>query len=84
MCIRDRRYTIGQNTTGVAPTAPNIGPQNGVSFNSDANFKDLYGRLVYRFNLEKDPASRNDVQAAGTMGPRDHTYLCLLYTSRCV
>jgi hypothetical protein len=66
-----------QNTTGVAPTAPNIGPQNGVSFNSDANFKDLYGRLVYRFNLEKDPASRNDVQAAGTMGPRDHTYLAL-------
>ena len=56
---------------------PNIGPQNGVAFNSDANFKDLYGRLVYRFNLEKDPASRNDVQAAGTTGPRDHTYLSL-------
>src|ERR1019366_6826015 len=33
--------------------------------------------FVYRFNLEKDPVSRNDVQAAGTTGPRDHTYLAL-------
>ena len=55
----------------------NIGPQNGVAFNSDANFKDMYGRFVYRFNLEKDPVSRNDVQAAGAIGPRDHTYLAL-------
>jgi hypothetical protein len=27
--------------------------------------------------LEKDPASRNDIQAAGATGPRDHTYLQL-------
>ena len=66
-----------QNTTGVAASPANIGPQNGVGFNSDVNFKDLYGRLVYRFNLEKDQASRNGVQAAGTTGPRDHTYLAL-------
>jgi hypothetical protein len=66
-----------QNTTGVNIGPPNIGPQNGVAFNSDANFKDMYGRLAYRFNLEKDPVSRNDVQAAGTTGPRDHTYLTL-------
>jgi hypothetical protein len=66
-----------QNTTGVNISPPNIGPQNAVAFNSDANFKDMYGRLAYRFNLEKDPVSRNDVQAAGTTGPRDHTYLTL-------
>ena len=64
-------------TTGVNISPPNIGPQNAVAFNSDANFKDMYGRLAYRFNLEKDPVSRNDVQAAGTTGPRDHTYLTL-------
>ena len=66
-----------QNTSGVNISPPNISPQNGVAFNSDANFKDLYGRFVYRFNLEKDPVSRNDVQAAGATGPRDHTYLSL-------
>jgi hypothetical protein len=66
-----------QNTTGVFVNPPNVLPQNAVSFNSDANFKDFYGRFVYRFNLEKDPASRNDVQAAGTTGPRDHTYFAL-------
>jgi hypothetical protein len=42
-----------------------LAPQNAVAFNSDANFKDLYGRFVYRFNLEKDRESRNGVQAAG-------------------
>ena len=66
-----------QNTTGVNISPPNVGPQNAVAFNSDANFKDMYGRLAYRFNLEKDAASRNEVQAAGAMGPRDHTYLAL-------
>jgi hypothetical protein len=66
-----------QNTTGVAISPANVGPQNGVAFNSDANFKDMYGRLAYRFNLEKDAASRNEVQAAGTAGPRDHTFLAL-------
>ncbi len=66
-----------QNTTGVNVSPPNIGPQNGVAFTSDANFKDMYGRFVYRFNLEKDPVSRKDVQAAGVSGPRDHTFLSL-------
>jgi hypothetical protein len=66
-----------QNTTGVNVSPPNIGPQNGVAFTSDANFKDMYGRFVYRFNLERDPVSRKDVQAAGVSGPRDHTYLSL-------
>jgi len=66
-----------QNTTHIFINPPNVAPQNAVSFNSDANFKDLYGRFVYRFNLEKDRESRNGVQAAGASGPRDHTYFAL-------
>jgi hypothetical protein len=44
--------------------------------NSDSptrNFKDVYTRVSYRFNLERDPKVRNEVQAAGPTGPRDHT-----------
>ena len=48
-----------------------------MAYTSDSNFKDIYARLSYRFNLERDPASRNEIQAAGTTGPRDHTYLNL-------
>lgn len=66
-----------QNTSRVYLSPPNISPQNSVSFKSDSNFKDLYGRVVYRFNLERDRASRDGVQAAGATGPRDHTYLSL-------
>jgi hypothetical protein len=51
------------------------GASGGVGFASDSNFKNVYSRLSYRFNLERDPESRHAVQAAGTMGPRDHTYL---------
>ncbi len=59
-----------------------------VGFVSDSNFKDLYARFSYRFNLERDPASRNEIQAAGPSGPRDHTYLTLgtllfLWDDRC-
>jgi hypothetical protein len=66
-----------QNTSGVSISPPNVDPANGVGFVSDSNFKDIYGRVSYRFNLEKDASSRNDVQAAGASGPRDHTYLSL-------
>jgi len=69
---------VNQNTSGTNSTGTsNVSPANGVAFGSDSNFKDLYGRLAYRFNLERDKASRNDVQAAGPMGPRDHTSLRL-------
>lgn len=74
---------VDQNTSGTPPTNyPNVpsgtgGNSGGVGFFSDSNFKDLYGRLAYRFNLERDPASRHEVQAAGPTGPRDHTYLTL-------
>ena len=66
---------VNQNTTGGSPSAPTISPIVGVF--SDSNFKDIYARFSYRFNLERDPASRNEIQAAGPSGPRDHTYLNL-------
>jgi hypothetical protein len=76
---------INQNTSGVTQSANNnpfvpspTGSNNGgVGFASDSNFKDIYARFSYRFNLERDKESRNAVQAAGPMGPRDHTSLRL-------
>ena len=73
---------IDQNTSNTTSTATNVPTPTGgqigapgVGFFSDSNFKDIYTNFSYRFNLEKDPASRNEVQAAGPTGPRDHTYL---------
>src|SRR5438270_9294436 len=66
---------VNQNTSGNAAAPANISPVT--TFVSDSNFKDLYARFSYRFNLERDPASRNEIQAAGATGPRDHTYLNL-------
>jgi hypothetical protein len=37
------------------------------------NSKDVYVRVSQRFNLERDPKVRKEVQAAGPTGPRDHT-----------
>ncbi len=73
---------IDQNTSGAAqaptnnyvPTATG-GTQGGVGIASDANFKDIYTSFNYRFNLESNKDSRNAIQAAGPMGPRDHTYV---------
>jgi len=67
---------VNQNTSGTSDASPpNVSSPGG--FFSDANYKDVYARFAYRFNLEKDPASRHDIQAAGASGPRDHTYLTL-------
>ncbi|MBZ5665298.1 MAG: hypothetical protein LAO30_11905 [Acidobacteriia bacterium] len=66
---------LNQNTSGAAAAGDNVSPAVGIF--SDSNFKDLYGRFQYRFNLERDTASRNDIQAAGATGPHDHTYLQL-------
>jgi hypothetical protein len=66
---------VNQNTGGTPSAGDTVQPV--VGFFSDSNFKDLYGRFSYRFNLERDPASRNEIQAAGATGPRDHTYLNL-------
>jgi hypothetical protein len=41
------------------------------------NSKDVYVRVSQRFNLERDPNVRKEVQAAGPTGPRDHTSLRL-------
>jgi hypothetical protein len=76
---------VDQNTSGVTQGAntstfvssPTGSANGGVGFTSDANFKDVYSRVSYRFNLEKDVASRKAIQAAGPSGPRDHTYLNL-------
>jgi hypothetical protein len=65
---------VNQNTSGTSAAGLNVGP-GGDAFISDSNFKDLYGRVSYRFNLEQDAASRNAIQAAGATGPHDHTYL---------
>ena len=73
---------INQNTSGqtngssLVPSA--TGSNNGgVGFFSDSNFKDLYAQFNYRFNLERNKESRDAIQAAGPMGPRNHTYLNL-------
>jgi hypothetical protein len=63
------------NPNGPPGAGGNVSPIVGTF--SDSNFKDIYGRFQYRFNLEKDSTSRNDIQAAGANGPRDHTYLQL-------
>jgi len=62
------------NTSPYVPSATG-GANGGVGFGSNSNFKTFYGRLSYRFNLERDSESRHDIQAAGATGPRDHTYL---------
>jgi len=76
---------IDQNTSGLnqpdntSPYVPSAtgGANGGVGFASDTSAKALYTRFSYRFNLERDPANRKEVQAAGPTGPRDHTYLNL-------
>ena len=74
-----------QNTSGVDQAA-NLFPyvpsatasaNGGIGFSSDSSFKNVYARASYRFNLESDPKSRHDIQAAGKTGPHDHTYLNL-------
>ncbi len=73
---------VNQNTGGPIDIGTNIptatgGNNGGVGFFSDSNFKDIYGRFSYRFNLEGNAESRHSIQAAGPAGPRDHTYLRL-------
>ena len=66
---------VNQNTTGNAASPANVGPAVGIF--SDSNFKDLYGRFSYRFNLEREADSRKAVQAMGANGPHDHTSITL-------
>jgi len=66
---------VNQNTGG--PTASPANVSAPIGYVSDSNFKDLYGRVSYRFNLERDAASRNEIQATSATGPRDHTSITL-------
>ncbi len=72
---------VNQNTgtqpidTGTFVPSATGSNNGGLGFFSDGNFKDLYGRLAYRVNLERNPESRHAIQAAGAMGPHDHTYI---------
>jgi len=76
MAVFDQSAGIDQpaNVSPFLPS-PTGGANGGVGFGSSSTFKNFYGRLSYRFNLERDPESRHAVQAAGTTGPHDHTYL---------
>jgi hypothetical protein len=67
---------VDQNTSGVNQSG-NDSPfvPSPAGFASDSNFKDIYARVSYRINLERDSTSRNAIQAAGATGPRDHTYI---------
>jgi len=66
---------VNQNTGGPVNGGTFVPP--AVTYTSDSNFKDIYASFQYRFNLERDKESRNAIQAAGPMGPRNHTYLSL-------
>jgi len=73
---------VDQNTgnpidTGTFVPSATGGNNGGLGFFSDSNFKDIYSRFSYRFNLERNPESRHSIQAAGPTGPRDHTYIRL-------
>jgi hypothetical protein len=69
---------VDQNTTGLNQASNNSDfVPSPAGFASDSNFKDLYGRFSYRWNLERDKTSRTAIQAAGPTGPREHTYLNL-------
>jgi hypothetical protein len=78
LAVVNQNTSAGANiaNTNFVPSATG-GNNGGVGFQSDSNFKDLYANFMYRFNFERDKESRNAVQAAGKMGPRDHTYLSL-------
>ena len=64
------------NTSVYVPSATG-GANGGIGFASDASAKAVYARASYRLNLERNPESRKEIQAAGPTGPRDHTYLNL-------
>jgi hypothetical protein len=70
---------VGQDSNPGSPYFPSAQGSNngGLGVASDANFKDIYASFNYRFNLERDKASRTAIQAAGPSGPHDHTYLNL-------
>ena len=64
----------GTNSSyGVPSTTVDGAAVAGVPSLTARNTKDVYVRVSQKFNLERDPESRNGVQAAGPTGPHDHT-----------
>jgi hypothetical protein len=77
LAVVDQNTTAVNQSSNTSPFVPSAtgGANGGVGFGSSSGFKNVYGRLSYRFNLERDSESRHAIQAAGATGPRDHTYL---------
>ena len=50
---------------------------NGTGTAQISNGKNIYVNVFQQFNLERDPAVRKEVQAAGPTGPHDHTSIRL-------
>ena len=77
--INQNTNGLGQDSNPGSPYVPQATGSNngGLGVASDANFKDIYATFNYRFNLERDKQSRDAIQAAGSTGPHDHTYLNL-------
>lgn len=64
----------GTNSSyGIPSTTVNGTVVAGVPSLSTRNTKDVYVRVSQKFNLERDRASRDAIQAAGPTGPHDHT-----------
>jgi hypothetical protein len=82
----NNQFTLGAGQRGIefggTPNNGNFswslavtnGSNDSVAFR---NSKDVYFRVSQKFNLERDPESRNAIQAAGATGPRDHTSIRL-------
>ncbi len=71
---------VDQSTGGGAGYSPYVpsatgSSQGGLGFSSNADFKDIYASVNYRFNLERDKESRTAIRAAGASGAHDHTYV---------
>jgi hypothetical protein len=67
-------FVDGTNSSyGVPPVTVNGVVVAGVPSLSARNTKDVYIRVSQKFNLERDPESRNGIQASGPTGPHDHT-----------
>jgi hypothetical protein len=67
-------FVDGTNSSyGVPSTTVNGVVVAGVPSLTARNTKDVYVRVSQKFNLERDPESRNGVQASGPTGPHDHT-----------
>lgn len=77
IAVFDQNTVALDQSSNASPFVPSPtgGANGGVGFGSSSNFKNMYGRLSYRFNLERDSESRHAIQAAGATGPHDHTYL---------